>query len=373
MRAWPRHPVIYEVNTWAWLNDLSRRHQRHVDLATVPEEEWDAIASQGFDAIWFMGVWERSPAGIDVSMRNEGLLADFRRALSDFSPQDNVGSPYCVRRYVVDEHLGGPKGLATARRHLSQRGLRLILDFVPNHVAPDHPWVSSHPEYFVQGSADDARNDPASFIEVEGTVFACGRDPFFPAWPDVLQLNAFQPGLRQVVIETISEIADQCDGVRCDMAMLVLNTIFERTWGGRAGSKPVNDYWTTVIPAIKGRHPEFRFIAEAYWDLEWELQQQGFDFCYDKKLYDRMEHGPAENVRLHLLADLRYQEGMVRFIENHDEPRAAAAFPDGKGRAAAVAIRDASRGPAASRGTVRRMAGEAAGLPRPPPGRAGRS
>ena len=139
MRAWPRHPVIYEVNTWAWLNDLSRRHQRRVDLATVPEEEWDAIASQGFDAIWFMGVWERSPAGIDVSMRNEGLLGDFRRALSDFSPQDNVGSPYCVRRYVVDEHLGGPMGLATARRHLSQRGLRLILDFVPNHVAPDHP------------------------------------------------------------------------------------------------------------------------------------------------------------------------------------------------------------------------------------------
>jgi hypothetical protein len=93
-----------------------------------------------------------------------------------------------------------------------------------------------------------------------------------------------------------------------------------------------------VIPAIKANHPEFRFIAEAYWDLEWELQQQGFDFCYDKKLYDRMEHGPAESVRLHLLADPAYQQGMVRFIENHDEPRAAVAFPDGKGRAAAVAI-----------------------------------
>ncbi len=177
-----------------------------------------------------------------------------------------------------------------------------------------------------------------SFIESGGKVFACGRDPYFPAWPDVLQLNAFQPGLRQAVIETVSEIAEQCDGIRCDMAMLVLNAIFERTWGGRAGSRPDNDYWTTVIPAIKGRHPAFRFIAEAYWDLEWELQQQGFDFCYDKKLYDRMEHGPAESVQQHLLADLSYQEGMVRFIENHDEPRAAATFPDGKSRAAAVVI-----------------------------------
>ncbi len=117
MKTWPRHPVIYEVNTWVWLNDLSRKHQRRLDLATVPEQEWDAIADQGFDAVWFMGVWERSPTGIGISMRNEGLLQDFRRALPDFAPEDNVGSPYCVRRYVVDEHFGGPKGLATARRH----------------------------------------------------------------------------------------------------------------------------------------------------------------------------------------------------------------------------------------------------------------
>jgi len=338
MRTWPRHPVIYEINTWVWLGGLSRKHRKPVNLATVPPEEWDQIASLGVDAVWFMGVWERSPAGIGISMRNKGLLEDFKRALPDFSAGDNVGSPYCVRRYVVDEHLGGPKGLAAARKTLAKRGVRLILDFVPNHVAPDHPWVIDHPEYFVQGSDDDARNDPASFVEEGGTVFARGRDPYFPAWRDVRQLNAFQPGLRQAVVETISEIAGQCDGIRCDMAMLMLNAIFERTWGARAGGTPASDYWATVIPAIKGRHREFRFIAEAYWDLEWELQQQGFAYCYDKKLYDRMEHGDAENVRQHLLADLSYQQGMVRFIENHDEPRAAATFSPGKGRAAAVAI-----------------------------------
>jgi hypothetical protein len=338
MKTWPMHPVIYEINTCVWLRELGLKYGRPVDLATIPEQEWDAIAVHGFDAVWFMGVWERSPAGIKIAMRNKGLLEDFKRALPDFSAEDNVGSPYCVRRYVVDEHLGGPKGLEVARKALTKRGIRLILDFVPNHVAPDHPWVFDHPEYFVQGSADDARNDPASFVEAGGKVFACGRDPFFPAWPDVLQLNAFQPGLRQAVIDTVSSIAGQCDGIRCDMSMLMQNTIFERTWGSRAGAKPVNDYWTTVIPAIKAKWPEFRFIAEAYWDLEWELQQQGFDHCYDKKLYDRMEHGDAESVRLHLLADSSYQQGMVRFIENHDEPRAAAAFPDGKGRAAAVAI-----------------------------------
>jgi len=338
MNPWPSYPVIYEINTWVWLDELSRKYRKPVDLATVPKQEWDAIASHGFDAVWFMGVWERSPAGIEISMRNPGLLDDFRRALPDFQPEDNVGSPYCVRRYVVDEHLGGPKGLAAARRQLLERGLRLILDFVPNHVAPDHPWVGEHPDYFVRGSAEDARNDPASFVELGGTVFARGRDPYFPAWPDVLQLNAFEPGLRQAVVETISQIAEQCDGIRCDMAMLMLNAIFERTWGARAGARPAGDYWATAIAAIKGKHREFRFIAEAYWDLEWELQQQGFDHCYDKKLYDRMEHAEAETVHQHLLADRSYQDKMIRFIENHDEPRAAATFSSGKARAAAVAI-----------------------------------
>jgi len=175
-------------------------------------------------------------------------------------------------------------------------------------------------------------------MAVGGKVLALGRDPFFPAWPDVVQLNAFAPGLRQAVIGALTHIADQCDGVRCDMSMLMLNQIFDRTWGSRAGARPATEYWKTVIPAIKAKHPEFRFIAEAYWDLEWELQQQGFDFCYDKKLYDRMEKEDAESVREHLLADRAYQEKMVRFIENHDEPRAAAAFPSDKGRAAAVAI-----------------------------------
>ncbi len=338
MNEWPGHPVIFEINTWVWLGELSRKHGRDVDLGTVPKPDWDAIASLGFDAVWFMGVWERSPAGIAISGRDTGLLQDFRRALPDFAAKDNVGSPYCVRRYVVDPQLGGPEALAAARKTLAQRGIRLLLDFVPNHVAPDHPWVTEHPDYFIPGTADDALRDPGSFIEAGGKLFACGRDPYFPAWPDVLQLNAFRPELRQAMIATISDIASQCDGIRCDMAMLMLNHVFERTWGARAGARPTTDYWTTIIPAIKERHRGFRFIAEAYWDLEWELRQQGFDHCYDKKLYDRMEHGDAESVRLHLQADRTYQDGMVRFIENHDEPRAAATFPDGKGRAAALAV-----------------------------------
>jgi glycosidase len=335
---WPSYPTVYEIDTWVWLSDLSEKSGTSIDLSSVPSADWDAIAKFGFDAVWLMGVWERSPAGIAIANRNKGLLDDFRRALPDFRPQDNVGSPYSVRRYLVDKPMGGPDGLAIARQELAKRGMNLILDFVPNHVAPDHHWVIEHLDYFVRGIADDARRDPASWIEVEGSVCALGRDPYFPAWPDVLQLNAFQPGLRQAVIETISSIAGQCDGIRCDMAMLLLNAIFERTWSSRVDQRPATEYWADVISAIKKMHPDFLFIAEAYWDLEWELQQQGFDFCYDKKLYDRLVHGNAGSIRLHLCADLAYQRKLLRFIENHDEPRAAAALFPAKERAAAVTM-----------------------------------
>jgi Alpha amylase, catalytic domain len=336
--VWPPYPTLYEINTWVWLTDISQKYGRNINLSSVPSAEWDAIAAYGFDSVWLMGVWERSPAGIAIANQNPGLLKDFQRALPDFSPEDNVGSPYCIKRYVVDGHLGSPEGLAVARRELSNRGMNLILDFVPNHVAPDNPWVTEHPEYFIQGSADDAKNDPSSYIEINRTVFARGRDPYFPAWPDVLQLNAFDASLRQAAIQTISAIAQQCDGIRCDMAMLLLNQIFESTWHGRAGPPPATEYWVDVIPATKKKYPGFLFIAEAYWDLEWELQQQGFDFCYDKKLYDRLERGDAESVRLHLCADLPYQNKLLRFIENHDEPRAAATFSPAKQRALALTV-----------------------------------
>jgi hypothetical protein len=334
--VWPRNPSLYEINTRTWVSELGRKYGQDLDLSCVPSAEWDAIAAFGFDAVWFMGVWERSPAGIAIANRNENLLECFHRALPDFRSEDNVGSPYCVRRYVVDDYLGGPEGLNVARYELSKRGLNLILDFVSNHVAPDHPWVTQHPEYFIRGSAEDIKNDPSSYMEVNGSTFACGRDPYFPAWADVLQLNAFLPGLRRAIFETLSSIAEQCDGVRCDMAMLLLNSIFERTWAARAGPKPAADYWEDVIPAIKRKYPGWLFIAEAYWGLEWELQQQGFDFCYDKTLYDRLERTDAENLRLHLCADLSYQSKLLRFIENHDEPRAAATFSPEKQHAVAL-------------------------------------
>ena len=336
MELWKRNPIVYEINTWVWLRELTEKFGEPVTFANVPVTVWDELAGMNFDAIWFMGVWERSPRGIAISNLNAGNLADFRRALPDFSFADNVGSPYCVRRYVVDEHLGGNDGLAEARHQLARRGLKLILDFVPNHLAHDHPWVEEFPDYFIQGNMEDLRDDPGTFVQIGGNIFACGKDPFYPAWQDVLQINAFHPGLREEITAVVSQIARQCDGVRCDMAMLLINGIFEGTWQKRAGSRPILEYWETLIPTVKRVNRDFIFIAEAYWDKEWDLQQQGFDYCYDKRLYDRLEKETANDVRLHLTAGSNYQNKLIRFIENHDEPRHVTIFSQEKLKAVAI-------------------------------------
>jgi len=231
--------------------------------------------------------------------------------------------------------MGGDAALAGLRRRLQERGLKLMLDFVPNHMAPDHPWVEDHPEYFVAGTEDLLAQEPQNYVRVKrkkgDLIMAHGRDPYFPGWPDSLQLDYGNPQLQEAMINELRRIAGQCDGVRCDMAMLVLPDVFERTWGRRPEL-----FWPRATETVREQYPEFCFMAEVYWDLEWTLQQQGFDYAYDKRLYDRLRDGQARPVRDHLQAGLDYQNKLARFLENHDEPRAAATFPANVHEAAAV-------------------------------------
>jgi hypothetical protein len=112
---------------------------------------------------------------------------------------------------------------------------------------------------------------------------------------------------------------------------LILPEIFQRTWG--IASEP---FWPRALERVRQRVPDFSFLAEVYWDLEWTLQQQGFDFTYDKRLYDRLRGCRARPAREHLHAALDYQNKLARFLENHDEPRAAVTFPGPIHQAAAV-------------------------------------
>ena len=335
LRAPATYPSLYQINTRVLMSALSRQLGRPATLDDVPDGELDQIAANGFHWVWFLGVWQTGAAGRSVSLSNQEWRREFRELLPDFTEQDVCGSCFAIRSYTVHTDFGGNAPLERLRDRVHERGMRLLLDFVPNHMAPDHPWVQQHPEYFVSGSQSQLDREPQNYTRVEtgagSRILAYGRDPYFSGWPDTLQLNYANPDLQEAMAREIESITSLCDGVRCDMAMLILPDVFERTWGLRAP-----EFWPAAIARARTRRPGFLFMAEVYWDLEWTLQQKGFDYTYDKRLYDRLHEGHARPVRDHFRADLEFQQKSARFLENHDEPRAASAFAPASHQAAAI-------------------------------------
>jgi len=358
------YPSLYQINTRVFLNELGQTLGRRATLGDWPREHLDQLRSQGFDWVWLLGIWQTGPAGRQVSRTQPDWLKGYRHALPDLKEEDICGSPYAIQAYHVHDDFGGNDALERLRERLQRRGINLLLDFVPNHVALDHPWARERPEFFVHGSEADLAREPGNYYRLEslsGTalqsrpdgsgepshpgagpvILAHGRDPYFPGWPDTLQLNYRHPGLRAAMIGELRQIAGRCDGVRCDMAMLLLPDVIQRTWGKTSlpsdCSAPVDvSFWPEALTRVRHHHPAFAFMAEVYWDLEWRLQREGFNYTYDKRLYDRLRAQAAGPVRDHLLADLSFQNQLARFLENHDEERAAAVFPPDVHQAAAV-------------------------------------
>jgi len=378
------NPLLYEINTRCWLHDLSQEHGAAITLANIPATEFARWQILGFTHIWLMGVWRTGPRGREFSRRLPDLRETCAKLLPDFTEKDIVGSPYAIAGYEVSEDFGGESALREFRNGLNAAGLKLILDFIPNHTGLDHPWLEKAPERFIQSP----EKKPGTFrqdTDFGPRWIAQGKDPYFAPWTDTAQLDYTNPATRAAVIGELKSVARRCDGVRCDMAMLVLDDIFAQNWSKfrTATGKELTDsiepaarkseshdpwiapekqFWAEAISTIKATQPEFLFLAEAYWNLEKRLLELGFDFAYDKQLTDHLLARRFAAAHRHLLA--MAQDPIVavasrgsqqdtsgptqskrtilgattHFLENHDESRIASLLAHEEHRAAALLI-----------------------------------
>jgi glycosidase len=330
------NPVLYQINTRVWV----KRFGPAATLADVPPDYWTRLASLGVDYVWLMGVWQTGPNILDYALE-PGLRDEYSRVLPDWTEADVIGSPYAIDSYTLNAQLGPPETLAEVRRLVNAAGMRLILDFVPNHFHAESRWLATRPEVFLAGDEQLLQEDGHTFYRSEqagGRIVAHGKDPYFAAWQDTVQLNYAVPETHTFMAAQLEAIAAQCDGVRCDMAMLLLPEVFRRTWQGALpkDAGPLADFWSSTITRLKATYPDFQLLAEVYWNLEWELQERGFDYTYDKRLLDRLHRGDVAAIRAHLGATPRFQQRSVRFLENHDEDRALATMSPSQVQAAAL-------------------------------------
>jgi hypothetical protein len=309
---------------------------KRATLAIVPDTIIDEWQKQGFDALWLMGVWTIGPSAAQAALASPSLRAEYGAVLPGWKAEDVVGSPYAISDYHVHPDFGGDAALRAFRARLASCGIKLILDFVPNHVGRDHEWLDTHPEYFIRATGGGEQKE--GYFRHGDSLFAHGRDPYFPPWTDTAQLDYRQSATKTAMRDLLCSVAAQCDGVRCDMAMLVLDDIFRRTWGDReeAGAGRA-EFWAQAIDAVRATHKDFMFIAECYWGLEERLQLLGFDYTYHKTIYDSIVRSSLGSIGPQLASGENIGRSLF-FLENHDEARLATAIADTPRRHAAIIL-----------------------------------
>lgn len=332
------NPHVLEVNAKIWFHQMKRDFGRNITLADIPESYIVKLKAVGFDALWLMGVWQESLTSRQIA-RTDGPINDYlKKIVPDYTTEDIFGSPYSICSYNVDKYLGTNEDLLKFKAKLNENGMALILDFVGNHFSVDHPLTWQEPDLFIN-SKTDPQDKKLFYQNKNGVWIAHGKDPYFDPWTDSAQLNLFNPKTREMLEKSLMDIAPLCDGLRCDMVMLMLNKVHKDNWGKYLNYEmPSEEFWPGVIRKVKEKCPSFTFIAEVYWGLESEVQALGFDFTYDKILYDRLLFSNPTQIAAHLGAEHLYQKKTLRFIANHDEEAPLTAFNSEARSFAAAAV-----------------------------------
>ena len=313
-----KHPILYEISTRPWLYELGLKYGKQIEkLVDIPLEEFDYLKESGIEIVWMMGVWKLGKYGIDLDKKS-----DYSNVLPDWTEKDVIGSPYAIYEYVCNPEIGRNIDLIWLREQLNSRNMKLMLDFVPNHSAVDAPTSTSNPEFYVH--APEGKTDPKRYTD---SGLAYGKDPYFDPWRDVLQWNYWENKTRYYMKDNLMTVLSYADGVRCDMAHLMLNDVFGNTWKEELEAwgykRPENEFWEFAFNEVKQKYPDAILLAEVYEDWEIDsLYKLGFTYTYDKVLLDKLE-GSSKDINDYIYDKTeKYWGHSAHFVENHDENRA---------------------------------------------------
>lgn len=341
------HRLVYQVDIRELIHRLNVESNTKHKLTDLPDEFFIELKNLGVEFFWPLGIFEPSQASREISVSMKDLHKKYFNSLPDWQEDDVIGSPYAITQYKIAKALGGEETYKKFRSKLSTKyDLKVILDFVPNHFALDSPIVQKHPEYFIRIVPDAPHFNTNEFYSVKlkesNYLIAHGKEPYSPVWKDTLQLDYRSQKVRDFMTKELLKLSEKCDGVRCDMSMLLLSDIFFNNWKNfplPTDYTPIaKEFWFEAIKKVKNKNPDFIFIAEVYWSRENDLLDLGFDYVYEKKLYDMLVDHKIDLINEYIKRTFSYQRRRFLFIENHDEQRSAHIFPPEKLKAVATLI-----------------------------------
>jgi len=371
-RDWMPNVVLLAKSTLVWLDQLSKAYRREIRrLDQIPDEELDLLASQGFNALWLIGLWRRSNAS--------------RRIKQMCGNPEAEASAYSLLDYEIADSLGGWDSLQNLRDRCWARGIRLASDMVPNHTGIDSGWVHDHPEWFVQldyspfpgytfngPNLTDRpgvgifledhyydRSDAAvvfkrvDFSDGRARYIYHGNDGTSMPWNDTAQLNFLNPELREAIIQTILHVAHNFPIIRFDAAMTLAKKHIQRLWfpepgsGGDIASRSEHglsredfnrampeEFWREVVDRVAAEVPDTLLLAEAFWMMEgYFVRTLGMHRVYNSAFMNMLKNEENSKYRQTIKNTLEFDPDIlkrfVNFMNNPDEDTAIAQFGDG--------------------------------------------
>ena len=366
---WMPKVVMMAKNTYVWLDQLSKKYKREIKtLDQIPDEELDLLARWNFNALWLIGIWERSEA----SKRIKHIMGNI----------DAVASAYSLYDYIIAGDLGGEEAFANLNFRAKARGIRLASDMVPNHTGIFSKWVIENPENFIQTktcpfpnykfTGENLSRDNNIEIRIEDGYFSKsdaavvfqridkrtndvtyiyhGNDGTNMPWNDTAQLNMLEEYVREAVIQKILEVARKFSIIRFDAAMTLTKRHFSRLWypqPGKGGdipsrsdysmsneefdSKFPNEFWREVVDRINDEIPDTLLLAEAFWLMEgYFVRTLGMHRVYNSAFMHMMMREENEKYRDLITNTLEYEPEIlkryVNFMSNPDEETAIKQF-----------------------------------------------